>query len=237
MLSPTDVLNYVKTNLGIPYTPNEYTDNQILEFIRQNTLRTFSKLCPDVKELVVDLDSEDVKTEVPNKYRLIDPDGCPIVDIVNIFQDAGGYIVSGMPPIGLVGGTLEDVEKYVLQNEISMTVFKYSIFSETFDFIPPNFFRIIPTPQGGKRLIVYERFHTKDFRTIRPEFEDTFLRLAYCDVAIWIARTRSAYRTINTPFGDIELNVEDLKSDAQTERDKIIEQLQLMNPSIIIDSG
>lgn len=238
MLTPSFVLDYVKARLGLPYTPIEYTDDNILDYIRKTSLRTFSRKMPHKNKVVMNLNDDSIKTEVNNEFRIIDPDGVSIIAIVEVLDDMTGMIFSGYPYYGLLGGTIEDAERYVEQTETAGTVYKYSQYNKYYEFVPPNILRILPNNSFGDSLtVIYERFHTHDFRTILPEFEDLFLDLAYADVAIWIAKTRGAFRTMNTPFGDIELNVDDLKSDAQAIRDKIIEDLSTVNPSIIVDAG
>jgi len=239
MLNNSEVLNYVKMKLGIPFTPIEYIDSEILEYIRTVSLRTFSKLMPHVNKISMDLDDQTIHTDVKNEFRILDPDNVSIIGIVEILFDKSNLILAGFPYYGNLSTTkdLEHAANYVYDIETAATNFKYSQFRQHFEFVPPNILRILPTTfLGGVITVIYERFHTPDFRTILPEFEETFLDLAYADVALWLSRTRNAFRTFNTPFGDIELNTEELKSDAQTLRDKIIEDLSVVNPSIIVDT-
>lgn len=236
MLTPNQVVDYIKTSLGFPLAPLEYSDQDILKVVRMESLKTFSRLVPDVKELVLDINDDNVKTGKINEFRIIDPDGCPILGIVNLYPTSAGLVISGHPVVGLVGGGLDDVANYLLQVESATTAYRYSVLNEDYEFIPPNIIRIMPYPTSN-RLVVYEREHKPDFSTIPFEYEIDFLRLSYCDIAIWIARTRSYMRSISTPFGDIELNADDLKSDAKEERDRIIENLVNYNVAVIIDSG
>ena len=42
MLNQSEVLEYVKSNLGFPFMHLELDDEQILEYITKNTRKTFS---------------------------------------------------------------------------------------------------------------------------------------------------------------------------------------------------
>jgi len=235
MLTPQQVLDYVKDKLGLPLNPVEYTDEQILKYIRQTSLRFFSSKLPDEHKHTFDL--AECQTEIDNEFNIVDPDGLPIISIQNVYFDQGGLIIAGMPIMGLIGGQMSDAENYTYQTETGGTVNKYGLMNYYYEWRPPNILRIMPRPKLKPTLIEYERFHKPDFSTIQPQYEAMFLDLAYADVALWISRTRSIFRNFSTPFGDIELNPDDLKTEAQEIRNSIVEQLENVNMSIIVDSG
>jgi len=237
MLTPSQVVSYVKKKLGYPHTPIEYSDDEILDYCRTVTIPEFSKWVPDTKEYVVDLGSPEVQTEKPNEYKLIDPDGRPILNVVDVVFDQSALITSGFPVIGTLGADEDTVLQYHLQTFRGGMALKTSMFNYYHEFVKPNILRITPTPPARPVLVVYERYHLEDFSTIPPEFATYFLDLCFADVALWLCRTRSIFRTFNTPFGDIELNVEDLRSEAQELRSRLLEELKAANPSIIVDSG
>ena len=237
MLTPSQVVSYVKMKLGYPHTPLEYSDDEILNYCRTVTIPEFSKWVPDVKELPLDLSDPSVGTEKPNEFKIVDPDGRPILNVVDVIFDQSNLIMSGFPILGTMGSDEDTILDYNLQTFRGGMARKTSMFNYYYEFIKPNILRITPTPSKGPILVVYERYHLEDFSTIPPEFTTYFLDLCFADVALWLCRTRSIFRMFNTPFGDIELNIEDLRTEAQDLRSRLLEELKTANPSIIVDSG
>jgi hypothetical protein len=236
MLNETQVLTFIKTKLASPFIPLELDDEQILAIVRQQTIPLFSRYIPDVNEIKIDTNDEEVKTDVENVFLILDPDGLPIYFVKKVYFDQGGMIMAGHPIIGLMGGGLESVVDFVLKVEESMSAHHYGLFNYTIQWIKPNKLRIMPAP-GGYINVVYEREHHPDFHTIPIEYKTHFLNLAYADVAEVLADIRRQFREIHTPFGTIELNPEVLEDRARQIRDQYIEELKQFNPSIIIDRG
>jgi len=236
MLNEQQVLNYVKTKLGFPNLPLEYNDDQILDYIRMNTIKEFSKYIPDKHEVPLDVTKDEAQTEFRNVFRFYDPDDATIMDIVAIYFSMAEWLIAGHPPIGLIGGGSEAAMRYVFQVDEAGTVDKWSYFRESYEFIPPNRVRIEPPPSGPV-TIQYERHHLPDFSTIPPEYEKQFLDLCWADVAIWLGTIRRYFRTINTPFGEIELNADELISEAKELKTTLIEMISDYPPSVIVDIG
>jgi len=236
MLNEQQVLNFVKTRLGYPNLPLEFNDDQILDYIRMNTIPEFSKYIPDVHEVPLDTSDPRSQTEIDNVFKFYDPDDLTIIDIVEVYFSMAEWAIVGHPIIGLFGGGNEAAAKYLQQVDEAGTVHKWAYLRETYEFIKPNKIRIIPVPNGPV-TIRYERFHHPDFSTIEHEYIKMFLDLCWADVAIWLGGIRKYYRTINTPFGEIELNADDLISDAKETRSNIIEKISSYPPSVIVDRG
>jgi hypothetical protein len=184
--------------------------------------------------MAIDFTNPAIQTQRPNEFLISDPQGAPIIDIRYLIPSLSDPILSGHPVIGLLGGNWETLANYLLKTDVANELEQFSMLNQTFDFIPPNLLRVIPTPTDTQTLI-YETYHLPDFSSIPPEFESQFLDLAYADVAIAIGKLRKYYTNIQTPFGEIQLNADELISDAKELRQSIIEFLQGANPSVIVD--
>jgi hypothetical protein len=157
MLTPQNVLEVVKQRLGIPFTPVEYIDDEILNYIRNTSLRTFSRKSPHKNKIVIDFESEDVKTEIENEFRIIDPDGVSIIALVDVLFDRTGLVMSNYPFYGLLGGDISQAEDYARQIETAGTAYKYSQYNKFFEFDPPNILRILPATSFGQfATVIYE---------------------------------------------------------------------------------
>jgi hypothetical protein len=194
----------------------------------------FSKYLPRITGMAIDFTNPAIQTQRPNEFLISDPQGAPIIDIRYLIPNLSDPILSGHPVIGLLGGNWETLANYLLKTDVANELEQFSMLNQTFDFIPPNLLRVIPTPKDTETLI-YETYHLSDFSSIPPEFESQFLDLAYADVAIAIGKLRKYYTNVQTPFGEIQLNADELISDAKELRQSIIEFLQGANPSVIVD--
>jgi len=236
MLDESTVLDYVKTQLVVPYMPLEINDEQIISIVRTTTLITFSRYVPDINEVTVNPSDPTYQTEHSNIYRILDPDGLPIIDVVAIYMDMNGQYIAGHPLYGLLSGDYHSVIEYIEQTNQANTVFMFSQYRVTIEYIKPNLLRVTPN-ERYKFLVKYEREHKSDFSTIPNEFKMHFLKLAYADVARYIAKIRSQFREVNTPFGTIELNPDSLIEEANQIYDQVLEEIKLFNPPIIVDRG
>lgn len=236
-MTKNDVLDYVKSRLGAPYVPLEYSDEEILKVIQLKTIPLFSKYIPDKRIMAIDFDDPSIQTERNNVYILRDKDNAKILNVVDLIPDIGNLVIAGHPIIGLIAGNGYDVDQvanYLMRVNNSRTVMQFSQFDQTFQFMPPDRIQVLPKPTGIQACI-YERQHLKDFSTIPAEFEHVFLDLCYADVALNLASIRKYYTNISTPFGEIQLNADALASEATEIRNGIIEQLSMANPSVIVD--
>ncbi|MEM3830451.1 MAG: hypothetical protein QXP36_14765 [Conexivisphaerales archaeon] len=233
-MTVNEVLNYINIEFGVPYVPLELNSQQILQLIYTKTIPTFSKYLPRLAKMAIDFTNPAIQTQVSNEFLISDPLGLPIIDVAWLIPTMADPVISGHPIIGLLGGNWETLANYLLQTNVSNELQQFSMLNQTFEFVPPNLLRVIPTPNDQQTLI-YETYHTRDFTSIPPEFADRFLDLAWADVAIAVARIRKYYTNIQTPMGEIQLNADELMNDAKELRASTIEFLQAANPSVIME--
>jgi len=76
MLNDAKVLKYIKNNLGWPFMHLEWSDEQILDYVKSDTIREWSYYVPNVKKMPLNLAQESLK--VPgrvNEWYLNEPEG------------------------------------------------------------------------------------------------------------------------------------------------------------------
>ena len=112
-MTTDDVLDYVKSRLGAPYVPLEYTDEQILRLINLKSIPLFSKYLPDKRAMVVDFSNPDVKTDTNVEFILADPDELKILNVVELIPGAASLIIAGHPIIGLLAGNPGNMDEVV----------------------------------------------------------------------------------------------------------------------------
>jgi len=208
MLNEQRVLAYVKDNLAFPFMHLELTDEQIMEYVKDYTLREFSYYVPDKNTISLSLSNDSYK--VPgkgNEYYIEDPQGLEILNVVDFYTNASDYYMHGHPPLGPM--SMGEVKNWALSVSNAMTVKMFSSFDYTMEFKHPNIIRISPEPTGtlGTIAIEYERQQPKDFSKIPNDVQLNFLKMALADIMIMIGRIRKRYGggSLRTPFGEIPL--------------------------------
>jgi len=240
MLNDSRVLNYIKRNLGFPFMQLEWSDEEILEYIKEETIREWSYYVPDVKKMSLNfqLDANRVPGRV-NEFYLNEPDGREILNVVDIYFDQGNLYALGHPPMGVF--TEFEIRDWALRVHQSMPTKMFSSWDYTFEFHHPNIVRISPYPIGelAPATVEYERMSQADFSEIPNDIQTLFLDLSLAGVMIALGRIRKRYGggSLRTPFGEIPLE-SDIFDEGKTLRSETIEKLErLYIPNVRIDHG
>ena len=240
MLNDAKVLKYVKRNLGFPFMHLEWSDDDILDYIKEETIRDWSYYIPDVQKMSLNLKLESNK--VPgrsNEFYLYEPEGREILNIKELYFDQGNYYALGHPPFGVFSEG--EIKEWAYQVNAAMTTKMFSSWDYTYEFMHPNIVRISPYPFNDVQFITveYERMSADDFREIPNDLHRYFLDLALADVMISLGRIRKRYGggNLRTPFGEIPLE-SDIFDEGKQLRAEVIEKLErLYVPNIRIEHG
>jgi hypothetical protein len=236
-MTPSYVLNYVKTKLGLPYVPLELIDDQIISWIKMETIQAFSRYVPFSKTQTLNTADPKVRTSKQTDFYLVDDEGLSILDVQRLYSNEGNMIIMGQPILGVMSSSDRELSSFLSQTEMFGNSWKYSQFRYWFNFLQPNIIRIMPRSLLGVFVVEYECFHKPDFSTIPAQYQQMFLNLAWCDTTLLVSRIRKQFPEIQTPFGPVSLNGIDLSSEAKEDRDKIMEELSMANPSILVQTG
>jgi len=238
MLNANSLLQYIKSNLGFPFTFVELEDHQIIEYIQENTLVEFSYYVPQKWKIPLNLTLETNKVaSIANEWYIHDPDGLEILNVVEIYFSGSELYLFGHPPFGPL--SQGELANWALSVESSMTVKTFSSFDYTFEFRHPNILRISPVPTGIRTVTVeYERQQPKDFSGIPNDIQSYFKKMCLGDVLILIGRTRKRYSgNLRTPFGEIPLD-SDIYEEGKELKNSVIEVLErTFLPNVVVDHG
>ena len=241
MLNDYSVLNYIKRNLGFPFMHLEWSDEEILEYVKEDTIRTWSYYHPNKTTMALNINLENNK--VPgkaNEYFLYEPEGREILNVVDIYFGDGNYYALGHPPYGVFSEF--ELREWSLRVHQAMSTKMYSSWDYTFEFKHPNIVRISPHPNSTDNAVMtveYERMSEKDFSEIPNDLHTYFLELALADVMIALGRIRKRYGggNLRTPFGEVPLE-SDIFDEGKTMRQETLEKLErLYLPNVNIDHG
>jgi hypothetical protein len=240
MLNDAKVLKYIKRSLGFPFMHLEWSDEEILEYVKADTIRDWSYYIPNVKKMPLNLGLE--ANKVPgrtNEWYLNEPDGREILNVVEIYFDQGDLYALGHPPFGVFSEF--EIRDFALRVSQAMTTKMFSSWDHTFEFQHPNIVRISPVSFNQMKVVTveYERMSADDFRDIPNDIHKLFLDLALADVMIALGRIRKRYGggNLKTPFGEIPLE-SDIFDEGKTLRTEVVEKLErLYIPNVRIEFG
>ena len=240
MLTQSEVVSYIKTNLGWPFMHLELEDDKIIEYVTTNTLKEFTYYVPQVWKVSVNLESNINKVDsIQNEFYIHDPQGLEILNVVDIYMTSGELMLHGHPPLGPMSSG--ELKEWALNVHNSMTVKMFSSFDYTFEFRHPNIVRISPTPRTntGSIIIEYEREQPKDLSGVPNDLHEYYKKLALADIMIVLGRIRKRYGggSLRTPWGEIPLEAEIFEEGKEMKREVLETLERLYIPNIRIDHG
>ena len=217
------VLNYIKTEL--PQQIIELSDKEIINVIKTKTLPVFSQYFPAKEKYIID--ETYLCNESTGSFRIPIDDPGRIIDIYDVYLNiSGGGAISTKDQVidSLLGGWLSKID-----NVTSSAPLPYLdptnpgciTFGQNLSYIS----------QYLPMTVILKVLH-KDLNTIPTEyFYRFFLPLAAADVKLTLAKARMKYGMLNTPIGQINLNVDALIQEAQQERQEIIQRMDSISNS------
>ena len=240
MLTQSNVLHFIKDNLGWPFMHLELTDEKIIQYTTDYSLKEFGYYVPQVWKIGMNLDVE--ANHVPgvaNEYYIYDPQGLEILNVIDFYSTSGDLYLLGHPPLGPMSPS--EIPEWALAVETSMMTKMFSSFDYTFEFRHPNIIRISPFPIGtlGVITVEYERQQPPDLSGIPNDLQQYYKNLALADIMIVIGRIRKRYGggTLRTPFGEIPLE-SDIYDEGKEMKREVLETLErLYIPNVRIDHG
>ena len=227
-LTDMDYWNLVKQNFGIPYTFFELSYEDVIEYMREYSMRFISQYVPHRIWVTFNIkDQYDPNTGLVN----IPYDGeiLSVVDVVSSNSD----IVAGYP----INPIISDA-KSAIQYVSDVTMAKPNIalssaISYTFEFVEPNQLRIYPIQNVTIVTIELAVTHTS-LDTIPARFGRDFIDYAIADLKENLANIRSKYSEYTTPFGNINLDTDSLRNAAETTKSRIQEKFQTLPPNKLV---
>lgn len=236
MLTWGHVVQYIKESLSYPFQTLEFSDEQITDYLRRNTLPKFELYFPQKWRMTINC--SDPAIMVPNRrseFYLIDEDEREIKNVMEFVPTQGSYLMNNHPIFG--PWTTGGVEEFSLQTFNSGLLQPFSNFNYNIEFMPPNRIRISPK-YSGNATIIYEREHDPELSTIDPNLKDIFIELCQGHFMMHLGRLRQKYTTTTTPFGEITLNGDLVYNEGKEIYDRTVELMKMGSlPNIICDRG
>jgi hypothetical protein len=241
MLSQTDVLEYIKDNLGWPFMFLELDDDKIIDYFTKHSRKTFSYYQPQKKTMALNTATESLQvSDKANEYYLNEPDGIEILNVVDVYTSASDLYLFGHPPLGVFSHF--ELREWALQVEMAGQTKMFSTYDYTYEFKHPNVLRIAPVTSSeglGTVTVEYERMQPEDLSGIPNDLQKYFKDLALADILIVIGRIRKRYGggNLRTPFGEVPLEADVYEEGKELKRETIEVLERLFIPNVRIDHG
>lgn len=235
-----NLLRYIKRKVGSPLNFLELSDEDIYDIVVEDVLPALSQYVG--KPVWFFLGPQHLKPGTPSaidcytseRYIIPTPKDMAIVEVVEIYWNQYGMLGSDHG-LGMAQGYISmlDPRDTVMANTF-MDMVKSLDVVPTFRFIPPKEI-LFDTSLNGKNVLIECKAEHSDLSTIPSDFYFEILKpKAHCEVLEALIGMRKKFKTIATPFGQIELNWEDLRSEADTIKSAIQEKLDSMPPEILV---
>jgi hypothetical protein len=235
MLTDSIVLDFVKSELGYPFTEIELCDKDILHRLKTFMLRYFSRGVPLYKYVVINTADPKTKVDERNTYEILDKDNAGIIDVFDVISD--NEVVMSLNILGSQGLQYSDLPNWYSAYQARATGFLTTNWYQIFEFTPPNFIAIRPGNTIPSNFAVcYEAQHVC-FETIPPIEEPLIFDMSIAYIKRNIGTIRSKYATVETQFGAINLNWEQWKTEGNELWDRCMEKLDKKPPRVILDIG
>lgn len=206
------VLDYVKLHLGYPFNIIEFDDNFLINEIicSNNYLKEFSQYFPKEERIELNdsnnLDTMEINTAKPGNYKGIYNNRWKlhseneILAVQKVIRSAfgGNAILYGDAP--------------VYQNPIGFSTDNFLLSMTepriTFRFYYPDILEVYGMARTHTMMAVLSTVHDKDLSSIPSSLHMSYNRFCLYTAANFILAIRYKYETMETPFGQISLNIQ-----------------------------
>ena len=216
-INPTSLLRHIKMMLGVPYKQIPISDADIMDIVYEESLFTFSTFYPYMVDITIETDDR-VSEDRLGVYFLDTSDQVgeelDIIGVNKMFRQDGFYTTSLYP-------IYREADWVDLQLSADLT--SAVQVPTTFKFFAPNKIEVFPKSYSYYKFLVQLKcVHPRHLGTIPMGLRDYFYKLATLDVKIALYYMLKNYDNLNTPYGNIELKIDDYEQAVQ-DREQLIE--------------
>ncbi len=228
------LIGHVKKKLGAPLNMLEFTDNDIYKSISESVIPAMSQYIGKPiwirigTENKVDPNSSHEHTHF--MYEIPVPEDVVLCDIYDVY-----YNRDNMGVLGIYQNMLAvlDPRDTVMTNEFLDMLSSMEVV-QAFHFIPPNKVWFERDLLGNDVILECKAVHT-DLSSIPSDIYNEILKpWALAEVIENVVAIRKKYTNLNTPFGQIEMNIQDLEQQAMEIKRNVHEKLDNMPPDHLV---
>ena len=212
----------------------EKSDQDLMDWIKNVTIPTFSEYIPDKEYAPVVPSDEKYQNARTGWYHFFDEEDLDIYDIIECYFGVETLAATNHPIVGV--SSFEGMTWWSLDIFKSRNFGPISLFSGyTYKYIAPNIVEVLPDYTNAF-VVKYEREQPHDLRRIPNPTKREFMDLCLADIKLWIGGMRTHYGNIQTPWGEINLKGDELKSEGEALKNETVTKLDERSiPPVIID--
>lgn len=232
-----NLIDFIKNKVGAPINYLEYTDEDLRKMIKEHVLPSMSQYIG--KPMWIPLDKKDIISDKSyvdpsikfELYKIPIPDNVTLVDVQYVYFNRDNMGVMGIYQNML---TVLDPRDTVMTNEF-LDMLNSMETCQAFHFIAPDKIHF-DRPLLGNRIILECKVEHENLSSIPSDVYHEYLKpWALAEVFENLAAIRKKYKTVSTPFGQIDLNWDDYESKAQQIRQSIQEKLDATPPDHLLE--
>ena len=229
-----NLISHVKRKMGAPLNMIEYTDDDIYDTIYTVVLPAMSQYIG--KPMWIRLGSEHKVDPAASHehtefmYKIPIPDNEILIDIQEVYFNRDNMGVLGIYQNMLA---VLDPRDTVMTNEFLDMLSSMEVV-QAFHYIPPDKVWFERDLLGNDIILECKAVHG-DLSTVPSDIYHEILKpWALAETLENVAALRNKFTQVSAPFGQIELNVQDMKQQAQDIRMQIQEKLDNMPPDHLL---
>lgn len=249
-----NIIRYIKRKLGVPLNFLELTDTDIRDIIAEDVLPAFSqyigrpgwfRLGPQHLVGTDDLATEEDESVfvdggrrnyyMSEVYQIPVPEDMFVVDVQELywpqyFGATSGIDAELIQSMGML--SMNPMDQAILN--VYSDIQKSMMTVPTYRFIPPSKIQL-DISLNGKSIIIETKMVHSDFTTIPSDmYHEIFKPWALAEVLDNVIQLRKKYRNLSTPFGEINLNWEELQTRHDTIKQTIQEKVDSLPPDKLV---
>jgi len=228
----TNLLSYIKLNLGASVNNLELSDDEIISIIQEHVLPEFSRYIPYEKYYLL-YENDHVIQYDPFMIYQIKPITHKILRISQIIRKPSILDLSQYYNIQQNGG---DITNYLItMNTVSMA--GDVVPQDSWKFIAPDKIQVIKGANNygvsDDFIILADCIHT-DPSTIDPDQYRLLKDLALAEIMIYLGKIRTKFSNFNTPQAQINVTAQELLQEGQQLKQQTLQQLDELTPDHLI---
>lgn len=223
-----NLVMYIKDNLGADSNDFEYTDEQIVDKIKEHVLPRFSKFAPLLRYYIMRESDNVIRTSPTYVYQFLNFN-YKILKINNVILSGSLLDMNQAYTFSQASGDITDLlisTNYAQMSQINLSV-------NTWRYFAPDKIEITHTPTGSvisKDFIAEVACVHDNPVTVNPDMYDYLRDLSLAEIMIFIGRIRSKFKQFSTPYGQIDLNADELIQDGKQLKLETMEALRNIPP-------
>jgi hypothetical protein len=220
-----NILSYIKLNLGADVQKLEFTDERIIEILKEQTLQEFSMY--ESYTTYYTMRQENIITDIPFLvYEFKEDFPYKVLELKRRIDQTFNY-----GDMLTIPTSTNLVDTLIRANYLDMSRITRAEHSMRFD--PPNRIQVIEPSinlEYQREFIIEVGVVHESPLTISPGSYDQFRNLALGDIMIFISKIRSKFNNFSTPFGQITLDADQLLQEGKEIKGVALQELKRNPP-------